>query len=72
LHLAFPAPIVIAGRNYWRKRGVREWIAAAASEPPPPPREDDEHLMTQRAVRQACGNVSAMWLWRRRKTGAAA
>ena len=68
--IAFPPPAVIAGRNFWRKGAIRQWLAAMAGEVAPAPQPDDEHMMTTRAVREMCGGVSVMWLHRRRKEAA--
>jgi hypothetical protein len=69
----FPAPkVVIGGRKFWPKRTIREWLAEVAGDPPPPPRDDDEFLLTTAAVREMCGNVSSMWIWRRSQRKAAA
>ena len=66
MEIPFPEPVVIAGRNYWPRRVVRRWLAAVARAPEPAPRDDDEALMTARAVRDMCGGVSEMWIWRKR------
>jgi hypothetical protein len=67
LVIPFPSPsAVIAGRNFWTKRVVREWTAAVAGKPEPDPQPDDEVLLNSRQVRAMFGNVSDMWLHRRR------
>jgi hypothetical protein len=67
LQIPFPEPITIGNRNYWRRRTVRNWLATIAREGEPPARPDDEALLTSRAVRELCGGVSDMWIWRKRQ-----
>ena len=62
----FPAPEVIAGRNYWSRGAIRRWRAENANQPMPEARSDDDMLMNARQVRELFGNVSDMWLHRRR------
>lgn len=62
---AFPQPIRMSGRNFWRLGTIRRYVAEVAGEGAPPAQADDEHLLTARAVRTRLGNVSAMWLHRR-------
>ena len=63
----FPPPTAtIAGRNFWRKRIVRDWTAAITGEREIAPQPDDEILINSRQVRQLFGGVSDMWLHRRR------
>jgi hypothetical protein len=57
---------MIAGRNFWTKRAVRDWIAAVAGRGEPDPQPDDEILVNSRQVRLMFGGVSDMWLHRRR------
>jgi hypothetical protein len=60
-----PAPtLTIAGKKFWRRRAIREALAAAAGEAPPNPAADDEHLIQSRELRQLLGGVSLMFLWR--------
>jgi hypothetical protein len=64
---AFPKPAaMIAGRNYWQKREARSWLAAACGKPEPEPLPDDEVLLNSAQIRAMFGDVSDMWLWRRR------
>jgi hypothetical protein len=69
--IPFPPPIVIKGRNYYQRGRVRAWLATIAGGAPPAPQPDDEGLMTTRQVRELCGGVSDMWVWRRRTEGTA-
>ena len=65
--IPFPAPTArIAGRNFWMKGVVRGWIAAVAGKGEPDHQPDDEVLLNSRQVRAMFGNVSDMWLHRRR------
>jgi hypothetical protein len=64
----FPDPsVTIAGRHFWTKGQKRRWLAACAGLPEPAPRSDDEELLTSRQLRRELGDVSAMWIWRRRR-----
>jgi hypothetical protein len=62
----FPAPIVIAGRNFWSLGEVRRWRAVIAGQPDPTPAPDDERLATARQIKDMFGGVSDMWIHRRR------
>lgn len=66
---AFPRPIRLGGRNYWKLRDLRVYVAQAAGEAAPPAQADDEHLLTARAVRTRL-SVSAMWIHRRLREAA--
>ena len=64
--IAFPEPIVIGRRKYWRRGALRGWEAAIAGQEAPELQSDDEMLLNSRQVRARYGGVSDMWLWRRR------
>jgi hypothetical protein len=60
-----PVPThIIAGKKFWKKRAIREALAAAAGEPTPASAADDEYLIQSRELRQMLGGVSDMWIWR--------
>jgi hypothetical protein len=65
--IAFPEPVVICRRNYWRKGDIRRWRAALAGQEHLAPQSDDEVLISSRQVRDLFGGVSDMWLWRKRQ-----
>jgi hypothetical protein len=57
----------------YRLSELREYEAALAGKPPPPPLSpEQERWLTARQVRERYGNVSEMWLWRRRREAEAA
>ena len=64
-NILFPAPVKIAGRNFWPKGEVRRWRAQVAGLPDPAPQSDDENWLTSSQVREFFGGVSHMWLCRR-------
>jgi hypothetical protein len=71
--IPFPPPTAtIAGRNFWSKGDVRRWIAAVVGKPGPDPQLDDDQLLNSVKVRSLFGDVSTMWLWRRRHPDRAA
>jgi hypothetical protein len=70
----FPEPLVINGRNYWKRGGLRAFDDACAGQKfDATPRPDDEHLLTTNQVRQRYGDISSMtvWRWRHAKPKAA-
>ena len=54
----------IGNRNFWRRRSVREYLAAVSGYPAPEPQPDDEFLMGSLELRMALGGVSDMWILR--------
>lgn len=60
-----PAPTaIISKRKFWKRREIREYIAAVSNQPPAGDRPDDDYLIGSLEVRQMLGSVSDMWIWR--------
>jgi hypothetical protein len=68
----FPPAIRIGNRKFYKRRSLREYLAAISGELPPPSKPDDEYLINSRQLRQELGGVSEMWVWRREQERAAA
>jgi len=65
-----PDPLVIGRLRYWRRGGVRRYLAEVAGEPAPSPQPDDEHLMQAKELRKMLGGVSDMWIHRHSRRAA--
>ena len=65
--IPLPDPFKVNGRNYWTKGTFRCWRAQAAGLPKPAPQPDDDDWLTSRQIKEMCGGVSDMWIYRRRE-----
>jgi hypothetical protein len=67
LEPTFPEPVAqLGGRNRWKLGAVRRYIADVAGDPVPERRPDDDFLVGSAELRRMLGNVSLMWIFRRR------
>lgn len=63
----FPAPIYMGRHRHWRLSKLLSYEAELAGLPAPPPLDPaDERYLTSAQVRERYGNVSDMWLHRRK------
>ena len=69
----FPRPVYRGPIRMYRLSELLAYEAALSDQPPPPPLSPaEEKWLSAKDVRSRYGNVSEMWLWRRRREAEAA
>ena len=68
-----PKPVYVGNQRRWKLSDVLNYERALAGDPPLEQFDPaDERWLTSAQMRKRFGNVSDMWLWRRRQPAAPA